>query len=143
MIEVKICKSLSESQLVQLSDLMNQLCPECPPLSASHLQNILADNHTLFHCAFKEQVIIGSLTFTYYHIPTGTRAWIEDVVVDKNFRGQKIGETLVLHVIEEAKKLGITQIDLTSRPERKEANKLYQKLGFQQRQTNAYRLMIK
>lgn len=143
MIEVKICKSLSDSQLVQVSDLMNQLCPECPPLMASHLENILIDNHSIFLCAFKDEVIIGTLTFTYYHIPTGTRAWIEDVVVDKNFRGQKIGEKLVLHVIEEAKKLGITQIDLTSRPERIEANKLYQKLGFQQRQTNAYRLMIK
>lgn len=132
-----------EAQFEKIASLFIELAPGTTRLTPTHLDRILSNPNFQLWVAVKDDSIVGSISFAYYHIPTGTRAWIEDVVVDKNFRGQKIGEMLVLHAIEEAKKLGITQIDLTSRPERIEANKLYQKLGFQQRQTNAYRLMIK
>jgi ribosomal protein S18 acetylase RimI-like enzyme len=142
MIEIKHCKNLNAIQLEQLIALMSQLCPECPSMTYDHFNQILNNPTTKLFIAIDSNQIIGSLTFAWYPIPTTTRAWIEDVVVNKNHRGKKIGEALVLYAIEEAKKSGIKQVDLTSRPDRVEANKLYLKLGFQKRETNAYRLHL-
>ena len=82
--------------------------------------------------------IVGSLTLVVFPIPTGVRAWVEDVVVDVKGRG-KVGRALTHHALEEAKKYGALTVDLTSRPSREAANKLYQSVGFQKRETNVYR----
>jgi ribosomal protein S18 acetylase RimI-like enzyme len=84
-------------------------------------------------------VIVGSLTLVIFHIPTGVRAWIEDVVVDADARGKGIGEELNKFALAEAKRQGATTVDLTSRPSREAANRLYQRLGFNARETNVYR----
>ena len=82
------------------------------------------------------------LTLAVFRIPTGVRAWIEDVVVDEDSRGQGIGERLVQAAIERAKTAGAITVDLTSRPSREAANRLYRRCGFVQRETNIYRLSI-
>jgi ribosomal protein S18 acetylase RimI-like enzyme len=79
------------------------------------------------------------MTLVVFPIPTGVRAWIEDVVVDESARGQGVGEALNLRAIEIAQGLGATTVDLTSRPSREAANRLYQRIGFVQRETNVYR----
>ena len=79
------------------------------------------------------------MTLVVFPIPTGTRAWIEDVVVDEGARGQGVGEALNRRAIEIALKAGAKTVDLTSRPSRKAANRLYQRLGFAARETNIYR----
>jgi ribosomal protein S18 acetylase RimI-like enzyme len=84
-------------------------------------------------------VIVGSLTLVIFHIPTGIRAWIEDVVVDVDARGKGVGEALNKFALAEAKRQGATTVDLTSRPSREAANRLYQRLGFKARETNVYR----
>jgi len=83
--------------------------------------------------------IVGTLTLAMYRIPTGLKAWIEDVVVDESARGKRIGELLCLAAIERAKAAGAKGVDLTSRPSREAANRLYQRMGFQKRDTNSYR----
>ena len=83
--------------------------------------------------------IVGSMTLVVFRIPTGVRAWIEDVVVDESARGTGAGEALNRAAIDLAYSLGARTIDLTSRPSRVAANRLYQKLGFEQRETNIYR----
>jgi ribosomal protein S18 acetylase RimI-like enzyme len=83
--------------------------------------------------------IIGTLTLAMYRIPTGLKAWIEDVVVDESARGKRVGEMLCLAAIERAKTAGAKGVDLTSRPSREAANRLYQRMGFQKRDTNSYR----
>ena len=70
------------------------------------------------------------------------KAWIEDVVVEKKYRGMGIGKKLVLRALEKAGQLGARVISLTSRPSRVEANKLYKKLGFELVGTNCYRYKI-
>ena len=75
-------------------------------------------------------------------IPTGVRAWIEDVVVDEAARGQGAGQSLVVAAIEHAQKIGARTVDLTSRPSREAANRLYQRAGFQLRETNVYRVTL-
>jgi ribosomal protein S18 acetylase RimI-like enzyme len=71
------------------------------------------------------------LSLIVMKIPTGNKAWIEDVVVDSKARGQGLGKALMNHALEEAKKLEVKSIDLTSRPTREAANLLYQSLGYQ------------
>lgn len=83
--------------------------------------------------------IVGSLTLATFRIPTGLRAWIEDVVVDENIRRSRAGWKLTEHALNLAKSLGIKTVDLTSRPSREAANAMYQKMGFELRQSNLYR----
>lgn len=82
------------------------------------------------------------LTIGTYDIPTGTKAWIEDVVVDESQRGKGFGAVLTLYAINYSKTLGTRSVNLTSRPSRAAANKLYQKIGFKQYMTNVYKYQL-
>jgi ribosomal protein S18 acetylase RimI-like enzyme len=95
-------------------------------------------NDTVF-IARSDGAVVGSLTLVVFRIPTGLRAWIEDVVVDEAARGLGIGEALNRAAIRKTNDMGCRTLDLTSRPSRVAANKLYQKLGFKARETNIYR----
>jgi ribosomal protein S18 acetylase RimI-like enzyme len=86
--------------------------------------------------------IVGSLTLVLFRIPTGVRAWIEDVVVDGEARGRGVGAALNRYAIEHARRAGARTVDLTSRPTREAANRLYRRLGFEPRDTNVYRFTI-
>lgn len=87
-----------------------------------------------------ESQVIGMLTLATFPIPTGARAWIEDVVVSEKARGTGVGGLLLQAAIDRAKELGARTVDLTSRPSREAANRLYVRLGFEQRETNVYRI---
>ena len=121
-----------------------------PQLSASakipgreELQEI-ADNDSLFIARDPEQAgkILGSLTLVTFRIPTGVRAWIEDVVVDEAARGKGTGEALTRAALDRARELGAKTVDLTSRPTREAANRLYQRVGFELRHSNLYRYTL-
>ena len=99
-------------------------------------------NSHFFIAELDNKQIAGILTLGTYDIPTGKKFWIEDVVVDKSVRGKGIGRDLVLYAIEYSKSMGARTVELTSRPARVEANKLYKKLGFVLRQTNMYKFTI-
>ena len=86
--------------------------------------------------------ILGSLTLAWFRIPTGVRAWIEDVVVDETARGHGVGELLNRGALDRARELGAKTVDLTSRPSREAANRLYQRIGFVARDTNVYRYSL-
>jgi ribosomal protein S18 acetylase RimI-like enzyme len=83
--------------------------------------------------------IVGMLTLVVFRIPTGVRAWIEDVVVDEDARGRGVGAELNRAAIRLAGEHGARTVDLTSRPSREAANRLYRRLGFVERETNVYR----
>jgi ribosomal protein S18 acetylase RimI-like enzyme len=83
--------------------------------------------------------IVGMLTLVVFRIPTGVRAWIEDVVVDETIRGRGVGEALSREAVRRAVELGARTVELTSRPSREAANRLYQRLGFTLRDSNVYR----
>ena len=86
--------------------------------------------------------IVGVLTLVVFRIPTGICSRIEDVVVEKSVRGMRIGERLCIAGMKKARSLGATSTDLTSRPSRAAANRLYQRMGFTQRNTNVYRFKL-
>lgn len=83
--------------------------------------------------------IVGTLTLVVFRIPTGVRAWIEDVVVDEDARGRGVGEALTRSALGIAADTGARTVDLTSRPTREAANRLYRRLGFEPRDTNVWR----
>ena len=86
-----------------------------------------------------DETILGTMTLVVFRIPTGVRAWVEDVVVDKEARGKGIGDKLIRTSIERAKAEGAKTIDLTSRPTRVEAHRLYKRCGFEMRETCVFR----
>jgi ribosomal protein S18 acetylase RimI-like enzyme len=84
--------------------------------------------------------VVGSLTLVLFRIPTGVRAWIEDVVVDESARGRGAGEALTREAMRMATEAGARTVDLTSRPTREAANRLYERIGFEERETRVYRI---
>lgn len=128
--------------LTAITTLLPQLSSNCPIPTKNDLQEIINSENTILFIA-EDSEIIGMLTLVINRIPTGQKAWIEDVVVNQNNRGKGIGQKLIEHAINYAKNNGITKVNLTSSPERIEANKLYLKMGFQVRTTNVYLKEIK
>ena len=120
--------------------LIPQLSSSSAPTSRDELDAIVnSEASVLFLARDAGGRIVGSLTLVVFRIPTGVRAWIEDVVVDGSARGAGAGEALVAAAIERAGAVGSRTVDLTSRPSREAANRLYVRLGFESRTTNVYR----
>ncbi|NBY57694.1 MAG: GNAT family N-acetyltransferase [Actinobacteria bacterium] len=119
--------------------LIPQLSSSSAPVSNEQLSEMISAESTTIFVATKEREIVGLLTLVVFRIPTGVRAWIEDVVVDESARGHGVGEALNRAALDEARRKGAKTVDLTSRPSRAAANRLYQRLGFVARETNVYR----
>lgn len=136
--EIVRVREITEDILTAFKTLLPQLA-EGYEITMDLLEDVIASDNTFLFIAKENNFILGTLTLAIYTIPTGTKAWIEDVIVDTKARGKGVGEELVKTAIAYAQEKGITRIDLSSRPERVGANKLYQKLGFTIRKTNMYR----
>ena len=138
--------TVAESASPELRDALNRLVPQLSSsaklLSDADVVRMTTDHDVVLFVAKNDDVIVGTLTLVVFAIPSGQRAWIEDVIVDGGVRGLGIGAALTNAAIEEGRRRGVRTIDLTSRPSREAANKLYQKLGFEIRDTNVYRFFI-
>ena len=119
--------------------LVPQLSRSSPVPGEAELAEIVASPATVLLVARDGDAIVGSLTLVLFRIPTGVRAWIEDVVVDESVRGRGVGEALSRDALRRAVAAGARTVDLTSRPSREAANRLYRRLGFERRDTNVYR----
>lgn len=122
--------------------LIPQLSSSNPPPGREQLESIVSSGSCVLFVARVDGRIVGSLTLAVFPIPTGVRAWIEDVVVDGSARGHGVGEALNAAALEEARARGAITVELTSRPSREAANRLYRRLGFVQRDTNVYRFTL-
>ena len=123
----------------RLSVLVRQLSSSTPEVSQAHLAAIVAAPAATLFTAVEDGRVLGMLTLVRYPIPTGWHWVIEDVVVDSAARGKGVAEALSRHALAVAKAAGATAVNLTSRPSREAANRLYQRLGFVRRETNVYR----
>ena len=134
----------TSDELVQAFErLVPQLSRSSPPPTAAELAEMVdAPGTHVLVARDGGGAILGSLTLVVFRIPTGMRAWIEDVVVDEAGRGQGVGEALNRFALDLARAEGCKTVDLTSRPSREAANRLYQRLGFQARETNVYRKVL-
>lgn len=141
MIEISLIKKPSQQLLEALNHLVPQLSSSAPPMKLPALEELLSvDCVNLFIARLGDTgQVVGTLTLVVFPIPTGVRAWVEDVIVDSRQRGKGIGKELVRGAVARAQALGAKTVDLTSRPSRVEANSLYVSMGFVQRETNVYR----
>ncbi len=144
MIEIRELEEVTPAVVAAFQRLTPQLSSSSPPPTAGELAEIVASDTTVLLVAVDpeltgEAAIRGSLTLVVFRIPTGIRAWIEDVVVDASARGGGVGAALNRRALEIADDRGARTVDLTSRPSREAANRLYARLGFVARETNVYR----
>ena len=129
----------SITALDAINGLLPQLSSSVVALDESDLRNIVDSESTKLFLAIDEDGVFGMLSLVLFRIPTGRKAWVEDVVVDEKARGRGVGKLLTEHAIQVAREHGAHSVDLTSRPSRAAANALYQRVGFEQRETNVYR----
>jgi ribosomal protein S18 acetylase RimI-like enzyme len=141
-IRVDIAEASSDELVEGLNHLLPQLSTTAPSLTSAQVDELIRSDASIVFIARDGENIVGSLTLVVFPIPTGVRAWIEDVVVDESARGAGVGEALTLAAIDEARRRNVRSIDLTTRPTRESANRLYARLGFERRETNVYRFVV-
>jgi len=141
--QVEECTRVDDALVTAMAALIPQLSSSNPPPDRDRLEAITGSDACHLLLALDDDgTILGSLTLVVFPIPTGIRAWIEDVVVDGAARGRGVGEELNRVALERARSLGARTVDLTSRPSREAANRLYQRIGFEARDTNVYRFSL-
>ena len=143
MVRVEVMSQVTNELVQAFARLVPQLSKSNPAPTERELAAIVSSRASVLFVAYDEDdEIVGSLTLVLFRIPTGLRAWIEDVVVDESARGKGIGHRMNEAAIDYARKAGAKTVDLTSRPSRDVANRLYQRLGFEKRDTNVYRYVL-
>lgn len=138
---ITIIKEFSQEGYEAVCLLLTQLSPNLPEFTESSFRAIIESDQTyLFLLYADDKKVAGMLTVGVYSSPSGTKAWIEDVVVDDAYRGSGYGKALVSYALDFIKGMDVDTISLTSKPSRAVANKLYQALGFSLYETNVYKM---
>lgn len=140
-VKVTEAREVTPDLVAAFERLVPQLSRSSPPPDADELAEIVASPATVLLVATDDDSTeaLGSLTLVLFRIPTGMRAWIEDVVVDESARRRGVAEALNRRALALAAERGARTVDLTSRPSREAANRLYRRLGFEPRDTNVWR----
>ena len=141
-VTIEEARVVNEELVDAFALLIPQLSSSSPPPGAEELQQLVDSPDSILLIARDPQQdnrIVGTMCLAFYLIPTGMKAWIEDVVVDGDARGRGVGDKLNRYALELAQARGAKGVDLTSRPSREAANRLYQRIGFDLRETNVYR----
>lgn len=141
-VTVELATAATDDLVETVARILPQLSRSSPPPTAAELAEIIDSPASEVLVARVDGKIVGTLTLVIFRIPTGMRAWIEDVVVDEAARGHGAGEALNRFALDVAKQRGCKTVDLTSRPSREAANRMYQRIGFQARETNVYRFSL-
>jgi len=141
-VEIVPAEVVTDELVEAFARLIPQLSSASPPPTADELAEIVATTDSVLFVARLDGRLVGALTIAFYRIPTGLKAWIEDVVVDADARGSGIGEALNEVAIDEARRRGAKNVSLTSRPSREAANRLYRRMGFEKYETNLYRYQL-
>jgi len=141
-VQVEVLSDVTDEVVEAFGRLLPQLSRSAPPLDRAALAAIVANPAVTVLLARSDGSITGTLTLVMFRAPTGLRAWIEDVVVDESARGQGTGETLTQAALRQAAAAGARTVDLTSRPARVAAGRLYERVGFVQRDSRVYRYSL-
>jgi len=141
-VEVEVVREVSGEVVEAFGRLLPQLSRSAKPLDHQALGRIVACPVNIVLLARSQGQIVGTLTLVMFPIPSGLRARVEDVVVDAAARGQGVGAALTLEALRLAREQGARTVDLTSRPSRDAANRLYERLGFQRRESRVHRFAV-
>jgi len=135
-------KSLTPATAKELNGLLREFRPDCEPSSIRQWRGILAQRNLRLFVVGVKREIFGMAILRWHDLPVGRVGALEDVVVAREHQGKGYGSQLTAAMIDFAKKQKMAYIDLTTRPQRKAANHLYQKFGWERRKTNVYRLSL-
>jgi ribosomal protein S18 acetylase RimI-like enzyme len=138
-VSVEVLREVTDEVVEAFARLLPQLSEHASPPSRDTLAAIVSSPATTVLVAREDGRIVGTLTLAMFQIPTGVRAWIEDVIVDERARGRGTGRALTLEALRLARAAGARTVDLTSREAREAAGRLYERAGFQVRDTRVYR----
>jgi ribosomal protein S18 acetylase RimI-like enzyme len=141
-VTVEVLHEVTGEVVEAFARLIPQLSQSAAVPDEAALRAMVASPATTILIAREAGTIVGTLTLALFAIPTGVRAWIEDVVVDEAARGSGTGRALTEEALRIAQAAGARTVDLTSRPSREAAGRLYEKVGFQPRGTRVYRYTL-
>ena len=142
-IVVEEAREVTPELVAAFRRLTPQLSKSAPAPGGAELAEMVRSPATILLLARDgDSGIVGTMALVLFRIPTGIRAWIEDVVVDEECRGRGVAEILCREALNRATAAGARTVDLTSRPSREAANRLYTRLGFVKRDTNVYRWSV-
>jgi ribosomal protein S18 acetylase RimI-like enzyme len=139
-VDIEVVQDITEDLVKAFERLLPQLSRSARALDSAALRALVEWQGNRVLIARVDGEIVGMLTLVTFLIPTGLRAWIEDVVVDEAARGHGVGAALTQAAVQLARTDGARTVDLTSRPTREAANRLYERLGFHLRDSKVYRL---
>lgn len=138
MLEIRQITAVNACVSAAFGRLIPQLSPTVGIPSPADLERIVASPNTALFAAFAADQIAGVLSLAWYDVPSGRKAWIEDVVVDSAFRGSGAGGALVRAALAHAEQIGAGKVQLTSSPAREAARALYRREGFQEVETSVF-----
>jgi ribosomal protein S18 acetylase RimI-like enzyme len=139
-IDIREVTTFDSSLVEPIRSLLRQLTSREIAFSEESLRQIISDKASRLFLLYSDNTVAGMLTLGIYSAPTGRKAWVEDVVVDSQYRGRGLGQQLVQYAISYVRTLSPVTLMLTSNPQRTEANALYRREGFEQRCTNVYKM---
>ncbi len=142
MIKIEQLLNVTTKSLEEINALIPQLSSTAQQLTYARLLEMVKNERATTLVAKDGQKIVGIGMVVIYNVPTEKRAWLEEIIVDESCRGQGLGERISKELIEIAKRERVSRVYLSSGPQREAANKLYQKLGFEKKETNVYRLTL-
>lgn len=137
-VDTEILTSLSERDAAAIEALLGQLSTSAV-FDSALLNAMMEHDATERLVARVDGRVVGMATLVSFPLPTGMRGLVEDVVTDSTVRGRGIGRTLLMAMIDLAAKRRFRSLELTSRPSREAANRLYAAVGFSRRETNVWR----
>lgn len=142
-VHVEALSEATDEVVEALARLVTQLSSSAAPVTTEVVRTVLASPVNTVLIARADDRVVGALMLVVFPLLTGMRAWIEDVVVDETARGLGVGHALTTEAVRVAGEQGAKTVDLTSRPSREAANRLYAKAGFERRETNVYRYSLR
>jgi ribosomal protein S18 acetylase RimI-like enzyme len=139
-VDVQEIREATDEVVSAFRRLLPQLSRSAAPLDRPAVDRMVSHDANTVFVARVDGAIVGMLTLVMVPIPSGLRARIEDVVVDSDARGRGVATALTVAAMEAAQVAKARTVDLTSRPERDSAGRLYERLGFRERDSRVYRL---
>jgi ribosomal protein S18 acetylase RimI-like enzyme len=141
-VQVEVLDEVTGEVVEAFGRLLPQLSRSAPPPGRAELETIVRSPANTVLLARSAGTITGAMTLVMFPLPSGLRAWIEDVVVDESARRQGVGEAMMRESLRVAREAGARTVDLTSRPAREAAGRLYERLGFKIRESRLYRYTV-
>ncbi|WP_406124646.1 GNAT family N-acetyltransferase [Streptomyces sp. NBC_00989] len=141
-VQVEIVREATEELVGAFGRLLPQLSSTAEILDRAAVERLVSCATNTVLVARVEGAIVGTLTLVMSPVPSGLRGRVEDVVVDSSARGRGIAALLIEQALRIGREAGARTVDLTSRPDRVAANRLYERLGFRVRESTVYRLPL-